>query len=138
MAVHWRQIAFRAKWLTAIVGVAVFGGLVLFFSVPHVRRALPWSASNIKEYRTEGRWGANYDYYLKAKVPAGEWLPFTRRLDLKRWSHGDLSICWPTAGPPLWWTVIGSDAESFWRRDGCHLIAAKYQHGYVFVHATNY
>ena len=110
------------------------GGLLLIPS--RARRALPWGASDIREYYTDSRFGSDFQRCLRARIDESDFDAFADRLDLLRTytkDDSDLPLNWTACDEP-WWTPPDSLLGArFQHTDGDDYFAlAKYHDGYVY------
>ncbi len=107
------------------------------------RRALPKTASDIKEHRSGV---VDFTYLLQARVTEDEFLDYVkffgllpdklnemseknRHLRMKR-QKSDFF--------PSWWSTIRSGIDIvFEKRDKSDIISAKYEEGFLFLHVTH-
>lgn len=106
-------------------------------------RALPWSAANVQQYYASDPFLGDFTYYLKARMPQEEFEPFVAKLGLtphapNRVYPGRIEYPgWSSTSATTWWTPSESDAGTFVHQDGDCWILAKYEKGWVFVHASS-
>lgn len=107
------------------------------------RRALPWFASNVHEFRWNGGINGDYSSCLKARISQTEFRTFVDRLGLDRVysekDHSELNVFW--VGPEM-----GADSQADWwdpptSLEGSHFKhvirdeyfeIAKYHNGHVY------
>ena len=121
----------------ALIGVLVLActGLVLMPST--ARRALPWEATDIHEFYSDARFGADHKRCLKARVTHDGFLEFARRLKLTekydRMKPRDEPVSWPGCVEP-WWDASASLEGALFEDalDTNYYAVAKYENGYVY------
>ena len=122
--------------LTAGLIIAWLGHSLLSSSF---RRALPRNASDIHSFPQSYALSQGHYYYLRARLPEGDFLPYVRRLGLPHYSadrklkssSGDID--WGSAPRSLeWWTPSPSRSNTYGRED-TELVLAKWEDGYVYV-----
>ncbi len=109
-------------------------GLLLMPS--RARRALPWSATDIRENYSSARFGADYSRCLRARISESDFPAYAARLNLDRVysyaDHAELPLSWSWCDEP-WWNPPASLEGARFEYDpdhNCHAIA-KYENGYV-------
>ena len=84
----------------------------------------------------------DYAYYLRARMPPDDFDAYVRRLGLREHTSQDMILKWTEReipyGLPSWWTATRSADRVYWRQEGDHFVATKYENGYVFVQAWSH
>lgn len=119
-----------------LTGLIVLSCAGLLLMPSRARRALPWSASDIREYYWGQEFGSDYHRCLRARIDESDFDAFTDRLNLDRTYTEDvagLPLGWVGCDEP-WWTppdsLLGARFEHR-ERDG-YFAMAKYHNGYVY------
>ena len=126
----------HSKLAFSVAGAFAVAMCGYFVSHAPARRALPWSASDIREHRVD--MFVDYAYYLRARMPHQDFVAYVQRLRLRPQTHEDVAISWTKRGLPSWWTATASRDRVHWKQRGDHFVAAKHEDGYVFVQAWSH
>jgi hypothetical protein len=126
-----------------VVTVVLFYG-AYFVSTSETYRSLPWSASEIRQHYWGETFLPDYEYFIKAKIPAEEFEPFARGRGLtphtadRQYSDKTRSISWSSAEKLKWWDPSASVEGTYVAQAGDAWVMAKYENGYLYYYAMNH
>lgn len=119
----------RRLLLGGLLASAIAIGVVHRIAVAPLHRALPWSASEVREWLRRPS-ADDYAYGLKARLPADEFPAYAGRLGMTAVAEGE-PLAWPRPeGAAEWWDPPG--ATWAWRLDRERLLAA-HRDGWLYV-----
>jgi hypothetical protein len=131
----------RAIRRTVIV-LTVLAGLAWAWhelNVWPLRRALPWSATDIHEWSREDGFLPDYTYLLKAKITPEEFRSYVHARGLtphaasREYEDQESWLGWQGRSGLPWWTPTDSLDTTFVANYGREWTYAKYEDGYIYV-----
>ena len=127
-----------------VVGVLLicalyFSGVAISYRLftSEVRRALPWSASQVQDYQFATF--AESECYLRARLPESEFPSYAKRLGL-RLEAEPMNPQQDLAGrfPPDWWNPPPSSSMGASGATEYEVTIAVCEHGYLYVYVTDF
>lgn len=97
------------------------------------RKALPWTAVDIREDVWEDSFLPDYSYAMRARISAGQFADYVSEFKLK---SAGIDSYEPLNGLP-WWNPSGS-FETFRREEGDWFMSAFYDGTYLYVSASEH
>jgi hypothetical protein len=106
-------------------------------SANHFRSTLPFSAQDVQTASVD--FFPDWSYYLKARLPEEDFARYVQDLELG--FCGDEApywVVWHTLTAPAWWDPTSDISETYCLKQGDIWALAKYENGYVYLHAFSY
>ncbi len=140
---------------TRILAACAGAGLLVFgcwwagweMTTPPARKALPWSAREVRDEGSED-FPSDYTYYLKARIAAEGFAPYCRKLGLSPHSQGrkyaaDATwLSWmplTLSGKDIpWWDPSGSLEGTWVQQEGHSWTLAKFERGFVYLKSLSH
>ena len=136
------------SWITIVcicLGLTVWGWRIL--TVSPLRRALPWSASEIQEWSWSDGFLPDYSYQLKARISHEHFQSYVESLKLsphtlsRRYDQPSSPWLSWSSSPGFreqWWDPLPTLDATFVSNHGDHWTYAKYEKGYVYVKSLDH
>lgn len=121
---------------SALLALYVAGILAAYhmFTWPY-RKALPWSASEVKEYIWTEGFLPDFSYYLRARITEKQFLDYVARFELESAGKRE-QFAEPDEAP--WWRPSPGAHEVYRLEDGDWSMEALYDDGIMWVMAGEY